>query len=341
VDDSLRARIAQLLLDPADQALATSILGTVDVGTIAARIEAFCEQELGAPVQRCELFSQSVGAVFVLVVDGRRVVLKAHTLGAGRMGSPLTLESLRAVYQVQDVLARQGFACARVLRAPQPWPGGAAAVMSFVDGAGADPQLPAVRTAMATLAAELVAALAAHRDRPQLPRHELPSTLWPRPHNVLFDLQAPGGAWIDDRAREARALLGESPAPPVLAHTDLSASNVRTDGTRITALYDMDSVAVTDEMRMLAGTAVHFTYTGGEDGWAWPTRDQARAFVADYERARGRPLDRSERRRLDAAAIYALAYTARCEHARVVAGDQPRQNIRQRLLEAGSTYLSG
>ncbi|HET9991769.1 MAG TPA: hypothetical protein VFQ65_24740, partial [Kofleriaceae bacterium] len=45
-----------------------------------------------------------------------------------------------------------------------------------------------------------------------------------------------------------------------------------------------------------------------------PSREQARAFVAAYEVARGRPFERAERTRLDAAAIYALAYTARCEH---------------------------
>jgi hypothetical protein len=46
----------------------------------------------------------------------------------------------------------------------------------------------------------------------------------------------------------------------------------------------------------------------------WPTRNEACAFVDEYLRVRGRPLAHDEKQRLDAAAIYAMAYTARCEH---------------------------
>jgi hypothetical protein len=137
-------------------------------------------------------------------------------------------------------------------------------------------------------------------------------------------------------------VLDAASAKPVLAHTDLSAANVRASEDCITSIYDMDSIALVDEMRLLAGMAVHFTYTGADDGWDWPTREEGRALVADYERARGRSLDRSERERLDADAVYALAYTARCEHALLVAGHPVRQDIRQRLREAPSRgYLSG
>jgi len=83
-------------------------------------------------------------------------------------------------------------------------------------------------------------------------------------------------------------------------------------GGAVAAVYDMDSVAWIDELRCVASVAVHFTYTG--ERWTWPSRDEARAFVVDYEATRGRAFTAAERRRLDAAAIYALAYTARCEH---------------------------
>ena len=66
------------------------------------------------------------------------------------------------------------------------------------------------------------------------------------------------------------------------------------------------SVAWIDEHRCVASAAVHFTYTG-EIGSRWPTREEALAYVADYEAVRGRALDR---RRLGAAMIYARAYTA-------------------------------
>jgi hypothetical protein len=139
--------------------------------------------------------------------------------------------------------------------------------------------------------------------------------LFPPPHNALFDLAAPGGEWIDARARAARAVLDAIPERPVVIHTDVSAANVRISDGAVVAVFDADSMARVDEMRALAGAAVHFTYTG-EPGSTLPTRAEASAFVADYLRARGRPLDAAERARLDAAAIHAIAYTARCEHTR-------------------------
>jgi hypothetical protein len=40
-----------------------------------------------------------------------------------------------------------------------------------------------------------------------------------------------------------------------------------------------------------------------------------RAFVADYEIARGAAFDPSERRVVAGSLVYSLAYTARCTHA--------------------------
>ena len=102
-------------------------------------------------------------------------------------------------------------------------------------------------------------------------------------------------------------------------HSDVSCANLRVVGGRVAAIFDVDSLCLIDEPRCVASMAVHYTYTGdaplpsGEPAWAFPSRDEARAFVAAYEVARGRPFDRAERARLDAGAIYALAYTSRCE----------------------------
>ena len=43
--------------------------------------------------------------------------------------------------------------------------------------------------------------------------------------------------------------------------------------------------------------------------------EEARAFVADYEAARGRAFSPAERALLAACFAYAIAYTARCGHA--------------------------
>ncbi len=312
---SLRDAIAALLADPLDVVLARAILGRTDVDGIAAAVETFVAGALGGGIVDCPLFSQSVGAVFVLEVDdGRRVVLKAHPLGE-QLRPPASLAALGAVYRAQEHLASRGFPCARVLVAPRPWPAGAAAIMSHLDAPpAADVHDAATRRIMAeTLwrSAELAADLA----DPALPESTLPTgALFPPAHNALFDLAAPGGEWIDARARAARTVLDAIPERPVVIHTDVSGANVRVAGGAAVAVFDMDSIARADEMRVLASAAVHYTYTGGP-GSTLPSAAEAAGFVADYLRARGRPLDPAEHTRLDAAAIYAMAYTARCEHA--------------------------
>jgi hypothetical protein len=308
---TLRDAIAALLEDPLDQTLARSILGTTDASAIADRVSRYVAAQLGRTIVGCPLFIQSVGAVFGLDLDdGTRVALKVHTFG-DQLRSFRSLAELDAVYAAHAELAAAGFPCARVVVPPRWFDGhAAAAITAWLDpGKPDDPGAPSTRRALATMlarSAELGAALTAPDH---LPRATLPTTgVFPPPHNALFDFTAPGGEWIDERARRARAILDE-PAPLVVLHTDPSCANVRVVDGALAAVYDMDSVAWIDEHRCVASAAIHFTYTG-EPGWRWPTRDEALAYVADYEAARGRALDR---RRLEAAMIYAMAYTSRCE----------------------------
>jgi hypothetical protein len=249
--------------------------------------------------------------VFVLdLARGERVVLKIHAFGPGSR----TFESLREleeVYAAQAELAARGVACARVLAPPRHFaPGRAAAVMSYVAAPTPDdPHAAATGEAMAHELARVKSVLAG-RGLPE--RWRLPATLFAPPHNALFDFTRAGGAWIDERASAARGVLATGVTPAAM-HCDFSCANVIVAGGKIAAIYDVDSVALADEVRIVASAAVHYTYTSVAP-WTWPSREQACAFVAAYEAARGTPFDRAERARLDAAAIYALAYTARCQH---------------------------
>jgi hypothetical protein len=306
----LREAIAALLEDPLDQILASSILGTTDASAIADRVSRFVAAQLGRTIVGCPLFIQSVGAVFGLDLDdATRVVLKVHALGEQLRGFG-SLDELDAVYAAQTEFAAAGFPCARVIVPPRGFDAGAAAITAWLDpGTPDDPGAPSTRRALAAMLARSVELGAALTTPEHLPRATLPTArVLPAPHNALFDFTRPEGEWIDERARRARAILDE-PAPLIVMHTDPSCANVRVvDGT-VAAVYDMDSLAWIDEHCCVAGAAVHFTYTGNPDS-RWPTREESLAYVADYEALRGRALDR---RRLDAAMIYAMAYTARCE----------------------------
>jgi hypothetical protein len=333
----LRQRLAALFEDPADRRLARWIFGTDSVDLIASRIERYCRQQLGAGVIGCEGVTQSVGAVAILVLEtGEVVVLKAHSPDTTRQGACPSFEALQAVYGIQAQLAHSGFPCAQVLRPPEVWSYGSVAVMSYLDpGRPCDPHDPKVRRAMAETFADVVRLLAPLRGSPHLPVSLPPRTrLFPEPHNVLFDHHVPGGEWIDDLAREARGILDAGDHNLLLMHTDFSGANVRIDRGGVRAIYDMDSVAIADETSILAGVAVSFTYTAADDGWTWPTRAESIAFVDEYERRRRVPFTQAERERLDAAAIYSLAYTARSEHGADPQGKKLAGSAREHLREA-------
>lgn len=299
----VREVIEAKLADPEDVVLARDILGTTDPDAIAAQVHAFVPGITG-----CAELIQSVGVVFVLERGGERVVLKVHRFGEGLRDFE-TFDQLAMVYAAQAAVAGH-VPCARVLDPPRGFsPGRAAALMSYVDtGVLDDSQAPATGAAMATEAARLSRLLAGH----VLPdRTRLPATLLPPAHNALFDHTRPGGEWIDRRAAAARAVL-EQGGTPAAMHSDFSFANAPVSGGRVAAIYDMDSVCLIDENRCLASMAIHYTYTGDSAGW--PSREQAAAFVAAYEAARSTPFTAAERARLNAGAIYAMAYTARCEH---------------------------
>jgi len=299
--------IQRVLRDPDDALLARDILGTDEAQRIADAVA----DHIGEPIASCVRFTQSVGAVFILdLARGERVVLKIHAFGQGSRTFE-SLAELEAVYAAQADLAARGVACARVLVPPRSFgPGRAAAVMSYLDvPVPDDPQVPTTGVALAHELARIKELLAG-RALPE--RWRMPPTLFAPAHNVLFDFSRASGAWIDERAAAARAVL-ESGATVAAMHCDFSSANVLVAGGRVAAIFDVDSVALADEPRIVASAAIHYTYTG-EGPWTWPTREQACAYVAAYEAARGTPFDRAERARLDAAAIYGLAYTARCEH---------------------------
>jgi hypothetical protein len=348
--EPLRARIAALLEDPGDRVLARSILCTTDVEEIASRVELYCQSRLDRRIAGCFGFLQSVGAVFLLSMqDGSRVALKAHGLEGERLGARATIEPLRAVTLVQEALAGEGVPCARIVSGPDAWPGGHLVGMEVLDaGEFRDPHSPPVRRAMASLLARIVRSAERFRETPNLPTMALPSgALWPKPHNALFDFGVPGGEWIDERAQAARRIMADSPERIVVAHTDFSGANMRFEGSpdapRVSALYDADSFALIDEMRLLANVAVHFTYLPSEVDatWTWPSKEDARAFVADYCHARGAPLSDAEAVRLNACATYSLAYTARCEHGLDPTSEKLVGSLRERLLASPRAYLAG
>jgi hypothetical protein len=69
----------------------------------------------------------------------------------------------------------------------------------------------------------------------------------------------------------------------------------------------------------VGAAAYAFTANWSRDDLVYlPTLEEALAFVADYERARGAPFTAAEHRAARASLVYMMAYSARCGHSDVL-----------------------
>ena len=262
--------------------LETTIFGDEDpVGAIVA----FLDEE---PAET--LFVEaSVGVVAGFRLrDGRGIVVKVHQ-------PTVSVAYLRSVHAVQAALADAGFPAPRPLGEPRPLVRGHATVEELLDGGGRrDGHDASVRRGI---------------DGGILERTD---AVWSQPHSPIFDFEATrhGTEWIDEYAERSRS----RPAGKlVIGHGDWSVKHFRFAGDEITAIYDWDSLIRTDEPRIVGQAAATHPATWYIPTTVLATPAEARAFVAEYEEARGRSFTRGERARLAAAATYNVAYGARCE----------------------------
>jgi hypothetical protein len=96
-----------------------------------------------------------------------------------------------------------------------------------------------------------------------------------------------------------------------VAHVDWNCENIRFEDHRVSASYDWDSLAAAPEPVLVGVSAGAFT-AGGAAGPDAPTPQDVKAFLQDYELARGQDFTAAERRTAAAAATWVLAYNARC-----------------------------
>ncbi|HTQ43240.1 MAG TPA: phosphotransferase [Polyangiaceae bacterium] len=301
-----------------------AIFGTADAAAIAAQVDSFCREHLGAGVAGALFEYASIGNVHGLVLeDGRRVVLKAHQ-------PTMELAHLRAVQRCVRHLSDAGFPAPRPLVEVAPLARGHAWVEEMLDrGTWEDPHRPDVRRAMAEGLAEVVRLCERVADVEGLRCEPLGSVpegrLWPVPHSKLFDFEktAKGAENIDALARAAREVLARGDrGPRVVGHHDLRAEHVRFERRGgvpvLVATYDWDSLMLSHETSLLGVNAHAFAADWSTDPprvRPAPSLDEARAYVAEYEQARGHRFTNEQRLCVGASFAYAVAYTARCGHA--------------------------
>jgi len=346
--DGIEAAIAASRRDWPGPYLEETVFGVADAAAVADAVRAAVHRHLGVAVVRAELWQASVGCTAGLHLDdGTAVALKVHQ---PRVGAPY----LRAASRVQRWLHAAALPCPRPRHDPIPVGLGWATVDDLAPPPPDERRAgdATTRTASATTLAQVTAAAttgASPADRAALAAHPLrpppDGALWPEPHSPLFDLGAGAAdaAWIDDLATAARAARDAGATGPVVTHTDWAHRNVRfaADGA-VAVAYDWDSLATVDEMTGLGQAAMTWRATGeADDTDPFPGADEVDAYLDAYGAARGRPLRPDERRRARAAAVWTLAYTARCEHAlahRVPAVPAPTA-ARSRLADTAAALL--
>ena len=319
--------------DPEDRLLARSVFGTDDPETARGMIlDWVVGQGFGrARVTAVEL---SVGAgMTVTLADRSRIFVKAWPGTADA-------RSLAAQMEVQAAMAARGFPAPAVLtKLSALGPGWAVGMEYDRAGAPTDVRIPGVRRAMAAGLARFMAEAEACRGVDSLPRKPLPpeGAIWPKPHNVLFDLKATaqGAGWIDEVARLALPPMRSAGGRTVVGHHDWSAKNMRMGPGGIAVLYDWDAVFLDREAFVVGSAAAHFPVTWELDVPETPSVREVVAFVREYEEARGAPFIRPELAEVAAAATYARAYKARCEHALDPEGARWRGSSRERLERDG------
>ncbi|MBL9023174.1 MAG: phosphotransferase [Myxococcales bacterium] len=300
-----------------DPVVCRAVFGATAPEVIAAQIQAWLLDGLGARAVRARFYRVSVGCVAgVDLDDGRAVVVKAQ-----RSGRSATY--FESCFAVRRHLANEGFPCPRPLGEPLRRGDVWITFEELVDGGElGDAHDPSTRSALAASLAQLVTLarpLAASVALGRAWYTAIPDDrLWPRPHSPLFDFErtAEGAAWIDDIARRARAARSEPRGELVIGHFDWRVEHLRFEDGRVVASYDWDSLHVELEPVLVGANAHAFTADWQREDLAQaPSVEEILAFLDDYERARGHAFTPDERALARASCVYSLAYTARCGHA--------------------------
>ncbi|TMF86013.1 MAG: hypothetical protein E6I07_09550 [Chloroflexi bacterium] len=130
----------------------------------------------------------------------------------------------------------------------------------------------------------------------------------------------------------------------VIGHIDWRAENLRVSNGRIVAVYDWESLALLPEPVLVGAVAHAFTASWDADQpFDIPSLEESRAFIVDYQTARGSEFDAEEREAADAGHLYALAYGARCQHSDAVLKVFPQSSGEDgyvtQLRERGARWL--
>jgi hypothetical protein len=296
-----------------ERAYRSDLAALVGEGTyeeLAKFVEELTVAHLGVQPSGALFATKSVGAVFGLVLEnGEPAILKLFS-------ATYSHAELDAVHRCMANVNAQGFPAPR-LRSELFQAKGLVwgAFYAYLDGDQRDAHEPAVRRELARCLAELCALLA------PLDAAELPLTptrldsLWPAPQRVWEQaaLENDEAHFIDQHAAAAQRVIKKSKLTRIPAHLDWGVKNARFRDDAVCAVYDWDSLHSASEAECAGRAAAQFTAQWEIPALLTPTPDEAKAFLEEYQAARGKRFSRAERNVAAAAARYLVAQVARSE----------------------------
>lgn len=287
------------------------VFGTTDPSMVAEVLSSLTLAATGSAVRGGRWYRSSVAAVAAVILDGgREVVTRAYR--------PSTNSAfVDGVVRVQTHLARRGYPCAEPLAAPVVVDD----ILGRAESLLVDPGPRRFgRHEMAQSAhglADLVRLVAdiestgLDANPMALPNAEL----YPPPHSPLFDFAATasGAEWIDEIAIAARGAI--TAGDDLISHFDWSARNIRLGPAGVVCAYDWESLQCGPESTAVGVAAATWQSRGLPKEPPAPSATEIENYIQLYEGGRGRKFSADERRSARSAAVFTLAYTARCEHA--------------------------
>ena len=267
--------------------------GTTEPDTIAAAIDAWCATFLGAGIEQYHFFDSSSGSV-----HGVRLARRPRRRRQSAPAGPHARVSRRDQHRA-----------ARVRRTRAPGAASADRAGSVRSGAhhrrdharqraaGRRPRPGRARCTRARARPRRRGGPCAgtRRHRRAAPPHR-DAARRALPASALGPVRLRGhrgGRRVDRRvtcAGRAPALAAGDPGPDVLVHGDWRIENANVAAGEVVAIYDWDSVCVEPELFAVATSAVTFCVDWLRPiGEHFPTNAEIRAFIGEYETARGAP----------------------------------------------------
>jgi hypothetical protein len=270
-------------------------------------LSAWCRLHLGSEISKVLFCTGHLSTVVgVELTSSRRVVVKLRAAAPRLLGCAV----------VHRRAFEQGFPCPEPLVDLAPMGSLVASAEEMTTGGAIFPVSPRAPAPFATALVRLVNLAPKPTEVPSLdppPAWTSPdfarSDLWPTPDDRTVDLnEADGPTWIDEAGHIAREQLASSTSGLAIGHGDWYTANLRWKGNDLCAAWDWDSAIAAPEpvIAGLASAVYPVTEAGTE-----ATVTESEAFLDTYQRARGRPFNRSELTQAWAAGLWVRAFDAK------------------------------